>query len=195
MKITLLRHAQTPGNLLSNYIGRTDEPLAPAGIAIAQKAVRDYSVKKVYTSTLARTVQTAKILYPNAALCSLPGLNEMDFGLFEGKSWQELEGDTTYTAWVASRCELPCPDGESKEAFTRRCREAFSSIVRESRTKNIKKLHFVIHGGTIMAIMSGFALPARDYFSWKAGFCGGFVIESILGGEQFSLVEALESPD
>ena len=31
MRIVLLRHGQTPGNVLKRYIGRTDEPLSEAG--------------------------------------------------------------------------------------------------------------------------------------------------------------------
>ena len=33
MKVILIRHGKTPGNLLKQYIGRTDQSLAEEGIA------------------------------------------------------------------------------------------------------------------------------------------------------------------
>ena len=194
MKIFLIRHAQTLGNLVSNYVGCTDEPLAPEGIATAQRATPDSSVRLVYTSKLARTIQTAGILYPNATVVSHAGLNEMNFGAFEGRNWRELERDAEYSAWVSSRCESQCPGGEDKNGFSLRCRNAFGSIVREHRSAGTATAHFVVHGGVIMAIMSGLVLPKRDYFSWSVGFCGGFVIESS-GNESFTLCETLIAPE
>ncbi|MFR7736011.1 MAG: histidine phosphatase family protein [Eggerthella lenta] len=40
---------------------------------------------RVITSGMARTDQTARILFPNAELMACPGLREMDFGDFEAK--------------------------------------------------------------------------------------------------------------
>jgi alpha-ribazole phosphatase len=116
----------------------------------------------------------------------------MRFGSFENRNFRDLEADPAYAAWVASGCELPCPGGESREEFTRRCRETFLAIVRSGRDAGAESLHFVVHGGTIMAVMSGFATPERDYFAWRAGFCGGYVLESIAGSrEQFSQLDTL----
>lgn len=194
MRVSLIRHAQTRGNLASNYVGWTDEPLSPEGVATARNAARDESVKEVYTSTLSRTIQTAGILYPNAVVFPLEGLKEMHFGRFEGRGWRELEEDAEYAAWLASRCEAPCPGGESKAEFTLRCRLTFSGLIRECGEAGRERASFVVHGGVIMAIMSGFVESERDYFSWKAGFCGGFVIESTDAGDGFVLSESVESP-
>lgn len=195
MKIILRRHAQTRGNLLSKYVGSTDEPLAPEGIATAMKVERDSLVKTVYASALARTAQTAALVYPKAEIIRCAGLNEMNFGCFEGKSWRDLETDATYRTWLASRCEAPCPGGERKDEFTRRCRETFISIIHECCEAGMESAHFVVHGGTIMAVMSGFVLPEREYFSWRAGFCAGFVVSAENGGARFELVETLASPE
>lgn len=197
MNVFLLRHAQTPGNLQSRYIGSTDEGLAPEGVATARAArsavVRDAAVARVYTGTLRRAVQTAEILYPGAEIIRHAGLNEMDFGRFEGQTWRELENDADYAAWVASGCILPCPGGESRESFTLRCWEAFSVIVRQERQNDTPALHFVVHGGTIMSVMSGFAEPRRDYFAWKAGFCGGFVMETTPDFRRFQLLREVQA--
>lgn len=179
MIITLLRHAQTAGNLLSNYTGLTDEPLCEAGIRAARAAAARprADVRTVHTSALRRAAETAAILYPEAKIIPHAGLNEMHFGAFENKNFRELEADPAYARWLASHCELPCPGGESKETFTRRCRESFAEILRACRAAGEEEAHFVVHGGTIMAIMSGFAAPPREYFEWRADFCGGYMLE------------------
>lgn len=192
MRITLLRHAQTCGNLRSAYIGRTDEPLASVGIETARAVPPRPGVCVVHTSALRRTMETAAILYPQAEIIPHARLNEMHFGGFEGKNFRDLEADPAYAAWLATDCEAPCPGGESKDAFTRRCREAFSAIVRENGDE--EDLRFVVHGGTIMAIMSGCVTPERGYFDWRAGFCGGYVIENSGGGEHFALLETAAPP-
>lgn len=194
MRITLLRHAQTAGNLVSNYVGATDEPLAPEGRRTARRAAGNASVRRVHTSALARARETAAILYPKAAIVPHPGLNEMNFGRFEGKSPRLLEADPDYARWLASGCEAPCPGGEAKDDFTRRVRETFAGILRNSRRAGEDALHFVVHGGVLMAVMSGFVVSDRDYFSWGAGYCGGFVIADT-EDDRFTLLETLSPPD
>lgn len=182
MLVSLRRHAPTAGNLAKHYIGRTDLPLSPEGVALAGRAGADPAVARAHTSTLRRTIETAKILYPNAAVAPCAGLMEMDFGVFEGKSHDELAGDPDYVAWIGSNCETPCPGGEQKDDFTERCRRAFSAIIEEERGAEAETVHFVLHGGVIMALMSGMVGPERDFYRWRAGYCGGFVVAGGPGG-------------
>lgn len=194
MKAVLIRHAPTAGNLQSNYIGSTDEPLSPEGIRLAESIGPDDGVKRVYASGLQRARQTARILFPQAAIIVRDGLNEMNFGAFEGKNWKDLDGDARYSSWLETKCESRCPGGEDKAGFTSRCREAFRALMDEAALSGADGiLHIVTHGGVIMSIMSGFAEPGRDYFEWKTGFCEGFVIEAD-DGERFRLVEPLTVP-
>lgn len=174
MKVVLRRHAPTQGNLESRYAGGTDESLAAEGVRLAQALDKDESVRRVFVSGLRRTRETAKILYPNAVLLPRSDLNEMHFGAFENRNHEELAKDDRYRAWLDSMCEAPCPGGESKAAFTERCRAAFSSVLAEADGGDI---HMVVHGGVVMSIMSGFVSPTREYFSWRVGYCEGYVIE------------------
>ena len=177
MKICIRRHAPTEGNLLSQYIGRTDQPLSREGEATARRAGPHGGVERIHTSRLLRTRMTAEILYPDAEIMPCAGLDEMDFGRFEGRGWRELEGDDAYREWLDSGCEAPCPGGEDKEGFSRRCRDAFAAILADEFARGEPELHLVVHGGTIMAVLSAFAEPEREYFSWRAGFCGGYLLE------------------
>ncbi len=84
-EVVLIRHGMTAGNLWKRYIGSTDEPLCPEGIAFLQGL--SYPVTdRVYVTRRLRTRQTAELLFPGAEQVIVPGLEEMNFGIFEGKS-------------------------------------------------------------------------------------------------------------
>ena len=115
MLIYLLRHGQTEYNAQKRYQGQRDIPLSPEGAAQLRRA--DFDPDVVYVSTLQRTSQTARILFPEAKLVPVDGLKEMCFGSFEGRNFIEMEKDPEYQAWVKANCESPCPDGETKAVF------------------------------------------------------------------------------
>jgi len=172
MLIDLYRHGETEYNRESRYLGVTDLPLSEAGKSRLKPA--GYTVGTVYTSPLVRTKETARILFPEAGLVEIPGFAEMDFGIFEGRNYQEMEHDPAYRAWVDSGCLAPCPGGESKEQFCDRVCEAFLPLIGTT-----EHLVVVAHGGTLMAIMERFALPEKGYFDWHcAPGCGFWLDDS-----------------
>ena len=174
MQVTLIRHSQTPGNAQLRYIGRTDEPLSAQGIALAEKVGADPNVEAVYVTSLQRTRQTADILFPEAEQIVLDDLREMDFGDFEGRNYTEMEHDAAYRAWVDSGCLTPCPNGEGRAEFCERVCTAFASVVRHAAEIGKETLTFVVHGGTIMAIMERYARPQKDYYSYSVKNCQGY---------------------
>ena len=174
MQVILIRHSKTPGNAQSRYIGRTDEPLSREGIALAEQIGADLSVGTVYVTPLQRTRQTAAILFPKAAQIVVDDLREMDFGDFEGRNYAEMEHDAAYRAWVDSGCLTPCPNGEGRPAFSKRVCAAFESVIRHAAERGEEILTFVVHGGTIMAIMERFVQPKQDYYSFSVKNCQGY---------------------
>ena len=169
-EILMLRHGATPGNALRQYIGRTDEPLSEAGRA-ALNELHYPMAEKVYISPMLRCRQTAELLFPGAELIAVEGLQEMDFGHFEGRSYLDMAEDAEYQAWLDSNCEAPIPGGETKADFTERCCAAFDSVL---AADDADQLVFVIHGGTIMAVLSRFGTPARSYSEWSVSNGRGF---------------------
>lgn len=168
VSVTLLRHGPTAGNLRKCYVGGgSDESLCPEGVLAAAALPRRDGVQRVYTSDLRRTVQTAAICYPMARCREVPELREMAFGRFEGKNWAELGDDPAYRRWVDGGCMDTCPGGESRAAFIGRVSAAFTHIVKEELAEGTDGLYFVVHGGTIMALLSQYAVPERDYFFYQ----------------------------
>lgn len=183
----MLRHGMTPGNELRQYIGRTDEPLSPKGRdALAE--LRYPAADRVYISPMLRCRQTAELLFPGAQLRVYDELREMDFGHFEGRSAADMETDAEYRAWVDTRCEAPIPGGEEKGPFMDRCCEAFAQIVASDPSD---RLVFVVHGGTLMAVLSRYASPSREYYRWSPKNGHGFLLTREPGSLRMILREEL----
>ena len=96
MEVILRRHSTTAGNQKKQYIGITDQPLCPEGEQLARRCTPDMEVETIYCSPLRRAVATGRILYPRARVVLVPALREMDFGLFEQKSYLDLGQDPQY---------------------------------------------------------------------------------------------------
>ena len=165
MEVIFVRHGATAGTEDHRYSGAgTDEPLSSAGERALRDLACDRDVFRVITSGMDRTDQTARILFPNAELMACPGLREMDFGDFEGRSASELKEDARYRAWVDSWCETRCPHGEGKSDFTRRVVAAFREACESERAQGSGRAVFVVHAGTVKALLSELAVPKMGYF-------------------------------
>lgn len=178
VEIVFIRHGRTPANKEHRYLGKTDESLSLEGI----EALRQEKAEKIYpeidylfASPMKRCIETADILYPGKVPILVPQWKEMDFGLFEGKNYQELNGDKQYQAWIDSGGTLPFPQGESRPCFLQRCSQGMYESVdryRELFTGGVK-IGCVVHGGTIMALLSTFY--GGKYFDYQVkngrGYC------------------------
>jgi len=174
MEIYLIRHGKTPANEKHLYCGRTDVPLSEQGISEAKSIRYPFQPRCIYVSPMLRARQTAALLFPQAEQMIVEGLQEMDFGLFEGRSAEEMREDAEYRKWVDSECLLPCPDGEDIAGFAERIRQALYPLVQQAIAAREKELVIVSHGGSIMAAMASYARPAQEYFHWGAANCGGY---------------------
>lgn len=186
MRMILLRHGPTAGNLEKRYIGRTDEPLSEEGIDLAKKLALP-KVGQVFASPMERCVMTAKLIYEKCIIKTVEGLRECDFGDLEGKSYEELNGDPAYQAWIDSMGTLPFPNGESPEGFKNRCISAFEEIVKTLSENDSAAI--IAHGGTVMAIMEKYALPHKGFYDWSVPNFGGYICE--FDGRALTVTEKL----
>ncbi len=200
MKIVLIRHGSTEGNLKRRYIGSTDEPLCAEGIreVLMNAACGIYPpAKRVYTSPMKRCIQTAELIYGDMDPVVCDELRECDFGRFEGKNYMELSGDAEYQAWIDSGGMLIFPGGESNGGFRDRCETAFLNIMEmierdmrsgvrmmqraacEARGAQLSQAEaaFIVHGGTIMSVLAAFEESKRDYFDWHVENGRGFLCD------------------
>ena len=176
LELMLIRHGMTAGNRLSRYIGRgTDEPLSEEG----KQRLSAYSGKLpqlVFVSPMLRCRQTAEILFPGCTLHVVEELAECDFGEFENKNYQELDGNEAYQKWIDSNGMLPFPGGESREEFRDRNLRGFRNVLERCFSNKIKRAALVIHGGTIMNIMEKLTGEKDYFYRWHVKNGEGYVI-------------------
>lgn len=163
VNIFLIRHGLTAQGEEKRYQGALDTPLSQKGREALRPA--DFAPKRVYVSPAKRAVETAEILFPASRLVPMPGLWEMNFGVFEGRGWWEMEQDADYRAWVEGGCEGRCPGGEDRAEFSARVCAAFHMIL--EKEKDSAELVLVAHGGTQMALLARFGEPKRAYYEWQ----------------------------
>lgn len=173
MKLLLIRHGMTQGNLEKRYIGRTDEPLCAEGrtVLLKQTAV---PCSRVFASPMKRCLETAEILYPGQEPVICQDLRERDFGAYEGKNYKELSKDARYQAWIDSNGTLPFPEGEDQAAFEARSCGAFWELVDSCREEEV--LAFLVHGGTIMALLAAYGEPGHSMYDYQVKNGSGYLI-------------------
>ena len=180
MRVYLIRHGTTAGNLEKRYVGSTDEPLTADAVAWVKKNRRRYPIPQLaVTSPMKRCVTTSALLFPGVPTETVEELRECSFGEFEYKNYQELTGNEAYQRWIDSRGELPFPGGESRQEFADRSCGAFLKSVTEQLKAGTTSVAYVVHGGTIMAVMERFCSDKRLYFDWQVKNVQGFALEVI----------------
>ena len=168
-KIILIRHGKTEGNFNRRYIGRTDEPLFDLGKKEIIKCIEQNKYPKsdlVVVSPMKRCIETANIIYPNQEQIIIDDLRECDFGNFENKNYQELCNDKDYQDWINSNGEMTFPNGESIEEFKKRCCKSFVKLMKEVVKLEIQTIALIVHGGTVMSIMSSLCNTKKSYYDW-----------------------------
>ena len=179
VKITWIRHGMTRANEEHRYLGKTDEPLSEKGIRFLQEKKKKSffnAPEFLYASPMKRCVQTAEILFRRKPVL-IPEWKEMDFGQFEGKNYEELKDNPDYQKWIDSNGTLPFPNGESQESFRKRSTTGFKRCIEQCLKEEINEVAFVVHGGTIMSVLSSLATKEKDYFCWQVKNAEGFLVE------------------
>ena len=93
MELYLVRHGETIWNQEKRYYGHSDVGLAPSGYQQAEELgtyFKKIKFDEVIVSPLIRAKETAKAL-TNQSFFLEPRLMEQNFGLFEGKTYQQLQ--------------------------------------------------------------------------------------------------------
>ncbi|AHI55628.1 alpha-ribazole phosphatase [Listeria ivanovii] len=124
MHLVLVRHGETDMNLEKRYGGQTDVPLNDIGKRQMQQLkekLANYTFDLVVTSDLVRVKESAAIL-SGAKKVHFPELNELNFGDFEGYTYQEIN-ELFPAAWKAY-CDdwqtADFPNGENFSLFKER---------------------------------------------------------------------------
>ena len=183
MKIVFIRHLKTPGNEKRQYIGRTDEDLSKQEVEeFRQRQEKSTGglyppVQHVIASPLKRCIQTAELIYPRLEIVTEPMLRECDFGEYERKTYEELKNEPEYIRWMESGGMTAFPGGEEQTSFRRRCVDGVKRWIARLLEDGADSAAFVVHGGTIMAVLSELAEDKHEFYHWQVENGGGYVAE------------------
>ena len=182
MKIYLIRHGKTEANLQHLYCGSTDLPLSEIGKnELLERKDNVTSLISVYgknlrfaTSGMKRCNETLKILFGEVDFEVIDEFREIDFGVFEMHSYEELKDDPDYQTWLEDQTgQFVIPGGESNLQFVTRV----AGRVRELAATHAGNLFVVCHGGTIAGVMSTlFHDKSKSFYDWIPHACEGYVI-------------------
>lgn len=195
--VEFVRHGKTQGNIKKRYVGKTEERLSAEGILEIEE-IRKHRADSpapdlLFTSPMLRCLETCAILFPGKEKKVIPSFEEMDFGDFEMKNYSDLKEDKRYQEWIDSNGTGAFPNGESRELFIKRSWNGFSCMLEEvarwgqQNGREDIRICAVVHGGTIMAVMS--ELLHGEYYDFQCGNGSGYVFSMEKANDKWEYME------
>ena len=180
MKLILIRHGRTEANEKHLYCGSTDIGLCNRGRAELEdkkghQEYPDVSGMRVITSGKKRCVETLQLLFGDIPHETDTDFCEMDFGIFEMRSYEEMKNDPVYIEWISGDNEANiAPGGESGNIMTERVIRGLNRLLDDGRDALV-----VTHGGVIAAVMAYlFSEENKNRYEWQPSYGGGYVIDT-----------------
>ncbi len=164
-KIFLVRHGQTDSNLNRIVQGQHDTPLNDTGRKQARKAaekLKNSGAELVVSSDLKRARETAEII---ASMLGIPlktdkRLREMNLGIWEGKTFEEVARDESAKIWSEKPSQWKIRGSETLFEVQKRMIEAINEL------SDVKKAIIVSHGIAIATLLLYFKDLSLDLL-WK----------------------------
>jgi alpha-ribazole phosphatase len=157
-RLLLIRHAQPSEEARGCCYGRLDIGLSVRGQRRAQLLARTFDripLAAVYSGPSTRALGTAGPLAAAHRLTPVveEALREIDFGEFEGRSYDEIQADhpDLYRLWMEKPTRVEFPGGESYTQLRARAIAARDGI----RARHDGELTAIVsHGGVLRAMLA-----------------------------------------
>lgn len=177
--IHFIRHGDIAETKNGAYIGITDVSLSSDGREELKKldsTCRYPYAPVLFSSPLKRCIETCEIIYPGKEPIVVDELSEMNFGLWEGKTAEDLKNHPDFNKWLSGDTSVKPPEGESSADFTRRVCLMFQKIVDGLISTGHTEAVIVTHGGVIMTLMAVYGFPQAKPFEWACESGTGYSI-------------------
>lgn len=173
-RIIAIRHGETAWNVDTRIQGQLDIPLNERGRWQARRlasAVADEGFAAVYSSDLARAVETAQAVAQGSGrdIVTDRGLRERHFGEFEGSTWREIEArwPAQSERWRKRDLDFAPTGGETLRQFYDRSVAAASRLAAAHPGETIA---FVAHGGVMDCLYRAASrIDLQAPRSWQLG--------------------------
>lgn len=163
-ELLLIRHGESL-HAGTRYIGRTDTPLTPIGHEQAEALscrLSETALDALFVSPALRARETVRPLLAEQKIEWVidPDLQEIDFGTWEGLSFEEIQAQAPerVTVWAENRMDFVFPDGESLDVFWKRVCRAGDRLAAAQGTR----IAVVTHGGVIRYLLCYFLRLAPE---------------------------------
>lgn len=189
-RLYLARHGETQWNVEKRIQGQLDSSLTDLGIAQATSLAHQakaLNVSLIVSSSLERAKKTAAITAEQLAIntVEVAGLEERDFGNWQGKLLSELKGFQDYQEIFHQVTNHFPPAGESAKQASIRFTQALTSIIKEHPQKNCL---VISHGDVLRCFLSMLNMPLiGDAYSEFSNGCL-LTIDYHHNEQRFSLV-------
>src|SRR6185437_7069549 len=178
--VLLIRHGQSKGNAERRFGGHTATPLSARGhkqAEVTARILKSESITAIYSSDLARAIETAK---PLAKMTGLPvngtsAFRERDVGVMEGLAVEDAaqQHPEQYAALLRRDFDYVLSGGESYRQLLDRARQKLDEIIEEHRGGRIAVFS---HTGTIcilaLHLMGALDAPELKPVWISSGNCG-----------------------
>lgn len=170
MRLYLVRHAESYGNINGKIISTTDFELTEKGLLQSQRVGQKICAQlkgaqiSAYCSPLARARQTLlEILRwtgtDPSAVTESPFLKEMDLGLLEGMTWDERRQNYPDIDLDEKLSSLRAPEGESYQDVKNRCQKFIDEFLENGdQTKDV----IIVSHGITLRILTNLLLNRPD---------------------------------
>jgi alpha-ribazole phosphatase len=156
-ELLFIRHAET--DMAGTFCGHCDPELNARGgdqLVDLINTLGKEEIGVVYTSDLRRAHATGMAI-ANAvgAACHVrSALREINFGQWEGATWEEIEQrNSTYARrWIAEYPHLPAPDGERVLDFERRVLDEVKFLSLKAQAVDCR-IAVVTHAGVLRTVL------------------------------------------
>lgn len=154
--ILLVRHGETDWNRSGRIMGIRPVPLNQNGLTQAARLALQLTALPppvLYSSPVARARQTADILAStlHVPVIEEPGLSEIGVGEWEGRYWNEFDGDPARVDFYRLPQEARPPGGETLGEVQQR---AVASVKRAISQSDSSSAVFVTHADVIRTIVA-----------------------------------------
>ncbi|RCX20376.1 alpha-ribazole phosphatase [Fontibacillus phaseoli] len=175
MEWWLIRHGMTEWNKERRYQGHSDTKLLPGeacGLSPLRAELAETAFSAVFCSDLKRCRSTLEYISPElAAVASYDSrLREMNFGAWEGQTYEMLKNNPQYRNWIDNPQEVTPPGGEAWPAFEDRIKEIYAELDAFSRklvTERVEEPILIVTHGGVISILGTILEPGSEGL-WNA---------------------------
>jgi alpha-ribazole phosphatase len=144
----------------------------------------------IYSSDLQRALRTASIVasVQHLLVQTDPGLREISFGAFEGKTFAEIQRayPDTVQAWLEDMSSLCPPGGETLQDVIKRADDV---VHRLQNAHSGETILLVAHGGTVRALLCAcLGWDPHHFWRWRVDNASLTVLENGHSGWRLALL-------